>query len=88
MVFDKQKMIDDAVNALISVGMAPELAKQEAAKDVEKMGVTKIYTGNCPRGAKQPFACMLCYYGHMTECHYPHNCQEAECSHYKSSQEF
>ncbi len=24
---------------------------------------------------------MFCQFGHLTECHYPMNCREAECSH-------
>lgn len=28
-----------------------------------------------------PMACMLCQFGHMTECHYPLDCEEAQCSH-------
>jgi len=29
-------------------------------------------------------AAMFCPYGHMTECHYPMTCTEAECSHYQA----
>ncbi|MFW9973016.1 MAG: hypothetical protein ACFFDF_22715 [Candidatus Odinarchaeota archaeon] len=31
-----------------------------------------------------PMKCMFCPYGHMTECHFPLTCDEAECSHYQS----
>jgi len=24
----------------------------------------------------------MCSYGHMTSCHFPHTCEEADCSHY------
>lgn len=27
---------------------------------------------------------MFCPYGHLTECHYPLSCEEAQCSHYNS----
>ena len=30
---------------------------------------------------------MFCMYGHLTECHYPQTCDEAECSHYKAEME-
>lgn len=29
-----------------------------------------------------PMACMYCPFGHMTDCHHPYTCDEAECSHY------
>lgn len=35
----------------------------------------------CPN----PMAQMFCPYGHMTECHYPYTCDEAECSHYETA---
>ncbi len=28
-----------------------------------------------------PMMQMLCSFGHMTECHYPDDCEEAQCSH-------
>jgi len=33
-------------------------------------------------------ACMFCQCGHMTECHYPHDCETAGCSHYLRDQDF
>jgi len=30
---------------------------------------------------------MFCPYGHMTECHPPFTCEEAECSHYRTEME-
>jgi len=32
-----------------------------------------------------PISCMFCCFGHMTECHYPDNCLEAQCEHYKNN---
>ena len=32
--------------------------------------------------AGSPLAQMFCPFGHMTECHYPLTCSQAECSHY------
>ena len=31
----------------------------------------------CPN----PMAAFLCPYGHMTECHFPMSCREANCAH-------
>jgi len=32
--------------------------------------------------------CFFCQFGHMTECHYPHTCDEREyCNHYKEEEE-
>ena len=35
----------------------------------------------CRKDQKNPMYCMT---GHLTECHYPLECEEANCSHYKS----
>ena len=40
---------------------------------------------SCPENNNQripPMKCMYCPYGHMTDCHHPYTCDEAECSHY------
>lgn len=29
-----------------------------------------------------PMQAFFCMTGHLTECHYPYTCQQAECSHY------
>lgn len=34
-----------------------------------------------------PLLQFFCRTGHMTECHYPQTCQEAECSHYEAEYE-
>jgi hypothetical protein len=34
-----------------------------------------------------PMAPTFCPYGHMLECHYPHTCEEAGCSHYQRAME-
>jgi hypothetical protein len=31
---------------------------------------------------------MFCQYGHMTECHYPHDCEAAMCGHYQVQDDF
>jgi hypothetical protein len=29
-------------------------------------------------------ACQFCPTGHMTDCHYPYSCEEANCGHYQT----
>jgi hypothetical protein len=53
----------------------------------EQMGAWKTVNGLCPIDAMNPVACMLCPFGHATECHYPHTCEEVECSHYQQEME-
>ncbi len=31
--------------------------------------------------------CMFCPYGHITECHYPYNCNSEFCNHYPEEDE-
>ena len=45
-------------------------------------GIGRIERGECPMGAVSGIACMFCPYGHMTHCHYPLTCDEADCGHY------
>lgn len=37
-----------------------------------------------------PMRCMFCPTGHMTECHYPHACNDPEsnCQHYQQEEEY
>ncbi len=30
-----------------------------------------------------PMQAMFCEFGHLTECHFPRDCEEANCSHYQ-----
>lgn len=46
-------------------------------------GIVRIEAGECPKGAKSPIQCQFCIEGHMTECHYPMDCEQAKCSHYE-----
>jgi hypothetical protein len=50
-------------------------------------GAGKIDRGECELGSLNPMACMFCSFGHMLECHYPHTCSQAECSHYQRESE-
>lgn len=78
-----KKQEESLVQALVRLGVDENEAKTLAKKEIEKMGSTKTMRGDCPMGAFNPMACMFCIFGHMTECHYPHTCEDAECSHYR-----
>ena len=65
----------------------PDMSYEEALK-IATQQITPFLT--CPAQNNDrvtPAACMVCPTGHMTECHYPYSCWEAECSHYQASQE-
>jgi hypothetical protein len=51
----------------------PEIARQLGVPGNEKCV--------CPT----PMHAMACPWGHMTECHYPHDCRDARCSHFLRS---
>lgn len=51
----------------------PEIAKQLGVK------------GNDKCVCATPLEAMACPWGHMTECHYPMDCEEAQCSHFLQS---
>jgi hypothetical protein len=77
-----EQMVKSIKDALISQhGMSLGEAERLALDKVYSMGVTKVREGICPRHAISPIACMTCAYGHMTECHWPKTCGEANCSH-------
>ena|GEM_PF-2370342 len=77
------EMKKELADKLIASGIAPDCAREAASKEVDSMGVVKTSTGQCPLGGAAAMACMFCQYGHMTHCHYPHTCEEANCSHYQ-----
>ena len=80
--FSVAKAIEDTARVLEDAGMSAEEARRQAEDQVNSMGATKTLTGTCPQGGTTPMACMFCLYGHMTHCHYPLTCEEAECNHY------
>lgn len=41
-----------------------------------------IHAGACPINNSTPMACFFCSWGHLTECHAPQTCEQAQCSHY------
>lgn len=47
-----------------------------------RKGIDKIKEGMCPLGKTMPSACLSCLYGHVTECHYSHTCDECKCGHW------
>jgi len=59
-----------------------EMIKEIEAHSRFPTGIGKVERGECELGARSPMACMFCSYGHMLECHYPHTCEEARCSHW------
>lgn len=84
---DPEGMKKELADKLMASGIAEDCARQVASKEVDAMGVVKTMTGQCPLGGTGPMACMVCQYGHMTECHHPHTCEEANCSHYQAEME-
>ena len=81
--FNVAKAIEDTEKVLVDAGIPAEEAKRQATEQVFSMGVTKTLQGDCPRGGASPMACMFCQFGHMTDCHYPLTCEEADCSHHQ-----
>ncbi len=77
------EMKKDLADKLIESGVPEDEANQVASKEVDSLGAVKTSTGQCPMGGTSPMACMFCHYGHMTDCHYPLTCEEADCSHYQ-----
>ena len=55
--------------------------------EVVDQGLARVEGGDCPMGAFTPIGCLCCPYGHMTDCHYPYKCEEAECSHWQEEAE-
>jgi hypothetical protein len=77
------EMKKELADKLIASGVSEEEAKQTASKEIDSLGVIKTTTGQCPLDHTSPMACMFCHYGHMTNCHYPLSCAEANCSHFQ-----
>jgi hypothetical protein len=46
-------------------------------------GFAVISAGRCPVNARSALTCVTCPFGHMTECHHPHDCARANCDHFK-----
>jgi len=78
------EMKKELTEKLIASGMPDDEASRIASKEVDSLGVVKTSTGQCPLGGVNAMACMFCQFGHMTECHYPASCEEANCSHHQA----
>ena len=77
------EMKKELADKLMESGVPEEEAKEMASKEVDSLGAVRTSTGQCPIGGTSPMACMFCHYGHMTDCHYPATCEEADCSHHQ-----
>ncbi len=66
-----------------------EVAYNEADKDDYPYGNEYPGPGKNPECKCYPnmIAAHFCSYGHMTECHYPMTCREAECAHWEIEQD-
>jgi len=81
---DVVEMKKELTDKLIASGVPREEASRVASKEVDSLGIVKTSGGKCPLGSTSAMACMFCSYGHMTECHYPLNCEQADCSHHQA----
>lgn len=50
-------------------------------------GTDEVLQANPDCECFTPLAAMFCPYGHMLECHYPVNCETANCSHFQRERE-
>ena len=82
-MIDVIEMKKELADKLIASGVPEDEANQVASKEVDSLGAVRTSTGQCPLGHTSPMACMFCQYGHMANCHYPLNCEEADCSHHQ-----
>ena len=78
------EMKKELADKLIESGVPEEDAQRTASKEVDSLGAIKTSSGQCPMGGTSPMACMFCQFGHMTDCHYPLTCEQANCSHCQS----
>ena len=82
-MIDVIEMKKELADKLIASGVPEDEANQVASKEVDSLGAVKTSYGQCPLGHASPMACMFCLYGHMTDCHHPLTCEEANCSHHQ-----
>ena len=78
------EMKKELADKLIESGVPEDEANQVASKEVDSLGAVKTSNGQCPLGHASSMACMFCQFGHMTNCHYPLTCEQANCSHCQS----
>jgi len=82
-MIDVIEMKKELSDKLVASGVPEDEAKETASKEVDSLGAVKTSTGQCPMGGTSPMACMFCQFGHMTDCHYPLTCEQANCSHFQ-----
>jgi len=81
----KEVILSEWANHIQS--QSPELTEEKALELAKK---TMPFL-SCPLNNYNevpPMRCMFCPYGHMTECHHPFTCDEAECSHYSEDPDY
>jgi hypothetical protein len=87
---DMSQGVDDiraAIATIIIAQVDPKLPWEKALQIAAEQ-ITPFLTCQARHGDRvNPAACMFCPMGHMTECHYPYSCEEAQCSHYQSARE-
>lgn len=82
-----QELENSMVKELTKLGVKYPEARKTSREQINNMGSTKTIRGECPIGGLSPVSCMFCEFGHMTDCHYPLDCEEANCSHYQQELE-
>lgn len=84
--FDAENLKKAFTETLVEKGIPEAEAARMAANEINSIGAIKTANGTCPKGGTNPMACMFCECGHMTDCHFPLTCAQAQCSHYHESQ--
>ena len=81
---------NDETIEIIRMKVVQDLRKQTTVKLSNEQWrdiATKLTPwGSCPANQNkrvEMIACALCPYGHLTDCHYPKSCSQANCSHYQ-----
>jgi hypothetical protein len=58
------------------------LRNLDRIEDLQKRGI--VYCPAEKSNITNLMKCMFCAYGHMTECHYPYDCNSEYCNHYNN----
>lgn len=80
-------MLENALKKMLNEGKITLEQYEAILPKLPTAGVDLIAEGKCPLNARTGHACMFCQYGHLTDCHYPKTCREAQCSHLARYQE-
>lgn len=84
--FNPSEIKKQLTDGLVDKGVSNEEAEEKAGKLISSMGATKTKLGLCPLGKVSAVSCAFCPYGHLTECHFPRDCKQANCSHYQQAE--